>query len=680
VFTADALGLGPLYEIFSIPEQFAQPALASTRVRFAGERIAAVVSDSLAAALDASALVNVRLAPLPAVADVRGALEPGAPLVFPDHGSNVVLEWDVASEAWDAGSLTVRGSLSMPRIAVAPMEGLSVLAVPDGDRLTIWASTQAPQSTRVVIANAIGVAPEHVRVRTPRVGGGFGGKAIGGVADYVVAAALARRLGRPVRCVEERAANLALMHGRGVRLTYVLHARADGAVTGLEIDEVCDAGAYPSTNAVEPGKTAMMATGPYRIPGLRFRGRSVVTNLAPCGAFRGPGRSEATAVLERAMDKLARRLDLDPVELRRRNLLTPEELPHTTPGGARYDESDYPADLDAAVTSAGYRELREEQRRRRRAGGRLFGIGVASFVDSTAWYARREEAVMTVGADGRVRVALGTASAGQDHAGAIARIVSDVLPVSPDMVDVSEGDTDEAPAGGGTSGSRSLQLAGSAAHATSVDLLEQARGLAADMLEAAVDDVVVTDGAFSVRGVPSVTVGWAAVAARGPLDASCAFDQEHPTYPSGAVVATVEVDPETGAVTPLRVVSVTSCGRVYDLPAATGQVVGASAQAVAQVLFEEAVHDDDGIPIGVSLAEYPVPAATEQPTFEVSFAEAPSRLNPLGAKGVGETGMVGAPAAVHGAVLDALAPMGVEDLDLPCTPERVWQTIRAARS
>ena len=682
VFTAADLALGPLYEIFSIPERFAQPPLAPSRVRFFGERLVAVVAESPAIALDAAERIHVELEPLAAVVDVRCALDPGAPLVFPEHGSNLVLEWEIATPdaGWDEGAVRVEGTLDMPRIAVAPMEGLSVLAVPDGDRIMLWASTQAPQSTRSVLANSLGIDPEAVRVRTPRVGGGFGGKANGGVADYVVAAAVARRLGRPVRCVEDRAANLALMHGRGVHLRYALHARGDGTLTALAVDELCDAGAYPSTNAIEPGKTAMMATGPYRLPGLRFRGRSALTNLAPCGAFRGPGRSEATALLERAMDKLARRLGADPVDLRRRNLLTPGELPHHTPGGARYDESDYVADLDAVVATGGYHALRRAQKRRSPDRPRL-GVGVASVVDSTAWFARREEAVVAVECDGRVRVAVGTTSAGQRHAVALATIVTEVLPVDAADVEVSEGDTDEVPSGGGTSGSRSLQLAGSAVRSACEAVLDRARHVVAGLLEAAADDVVVADGGLSIRGVPSAFVPWSEVAAHERLDARCVFEQEHPTYPSAAHLAAVEVDPDTGAITPVRLVSVTACGRVVDPVGATGQVVGASAQGVAQVLFEEVGYDADGVPRGASLAEYLMPSAAELPAIEASFAPAAgTAVNPLRAKGVGEIGMLGAPAAVHGAVLDALAPFGVDELELPCTPERVWRAIHGGRA
>ena len=677
VFTAADLGLAPMYEIFSIPEGFAQPPLAASRVRFFGERVVAVAAESLGAAVDATERVRVVIDPLPAVVDVRRSLEPTAPLLFPENGSNLVLEWQIETPdaAWDEGAVTVEGTVTMPRIAVAPLEGLSVLVVPDDDRLTVWASTQAPQSTRMMIANALGIEPAAVRVRTPRVGGGFGGKAVGAVADYVVAAAVARRLGRPVRCVEDRRDNLTLMHARGLHLSYVVHARRDGTLTALIVDELCDAGAYPSTNAVEPGKTAMMATGPYRVPGLRFRGRSVLTNLAPCGAFRGPGRSEATALLERAVDKLARRLGLDPVDVRRRNLLTRDELPHDTPGGARYDESDYLANLEGVITRGDYDAWRAE-RRRPSAGGRLVGIGVATVVDSTAWYARREEAVITVAPDGRVRVAVGTTSAGQNHAVALASIVADVLPVDAGAVEVSEGDTDEVPSGGGTSGSRSLQLAGSAVRGASEAVLARARQVVADLLEAAADDIVVVRDGLGVRGVPTAFVPWNEVAAREPLDARCVFDQEHPTYPSSAHLAAVEVDPETGTVTPLRLVSVTACGRVVDRPGATGQVVGASAQGVAQVLLEQVIYDEAGVPIGPSLAEYLVPSAAEMPVFDASFVEMPTALNPLGAKGVGEIGMVGAPAAVHGAVLDALASLGVDELELPCTPERVWRAIR----
>jgi carbon-monoxide dehydrogenase large subunit len=685
VFTAAELPLVPIWEIQLIPPLFAQPPLATDTVRYAGERVVAVLGESLAAAEDAAEAVIIHYDPLPPVIDPRRAEEDDSTLLFPEHGSNIALHWSQDSQpgAWDTADVTVSGEVVMPRLSTAPMEGLSVLAVPSDDgRLTIWASTQSPHANLVQVARALDMDWNRLRVRTPQVGGGFGGKSLGGMADYVVAAAAALRLGRPVRCVEDRAANLTTMQGRGMRLRFDLHARSDGSLVGLDVDELCDSGAYPSTNSVEPGKTMMMASGPYRLASVRFRGRSVVTNLSPTGAYRGPGRSEAAAVLERGMDLLARELDVDPVELRRRNLLRPDELPYASPGGARYDESDYLANIDLLMAEAGYDALRLEQQRRRAAGHHLqIGIGVATVLDSTAWFMRSEPAAVLVDPSGRVRVLVATPSAGQHHAVALAGLVASVLPVEADDVEVIEGDTADIGASAGTSGSRSMQLAGSAVLQASEIVLAKARSLTAQLLEASEDDIVVQEGRLGVRGVPTSSMPWAEVAALASseadgLDAHCVYEQTHPTYTAAAHLSVVEVDVETGQVRPLRHLAVTNCGRVVDGASAHGQVVGASAQGVGQVLFEEAVTDTEGNPIGASLAEYLVPAAPDQPPFDAYFLETPSNQNPLGAKGVGEVGMVGAPAAVHGAVLDALAHLGVRHLELPCTPERVWRAIR----
>ena len=417
----------------------------------------------------------------------------------------------------------------------------------------MYASTQAPHWSRVQLARSLGLPPDCLRVVTPHVGGAFGGKAVGGVAPYVVACAAARRLGRPVRFVEPRGLNLATMQGRGLSLQIALHARRNGTIVGLEIEELCDAGAYPSTGSVEPGKTQLMACGPYRVPAVGFRARSVRTDRASTGAYRGPGRAEAAAALERALDLLARELELDPAEVRRRNLLTPTELPATSASGAHYDDGDLPALLAQLLDRAEYARWREEQRTRRAASAvRVLGIGLATVLDSTAWFERQETACVRVLADGRVRVLAGTASAGQLHARAYAAIVAETLPVFVDEVEVVEGDTDIVEGSAGTSGSRSLQLAGSAVHGAAVDVLEQARQRAADLLEAAVDDVVVDGRAFVVRGAPARGITLAELAARDPrpaLDARCVFDQEDATYTRAAHLSVVEVDVETGAVT-----------------------------------------------------------------------------------------------------------------------------------
>jgi carbon-monoxide dehydrogenase large subunit len=678
VFTAADLDLEPIHEIAAIPEHFAQPPLARDSVRYVGEYLAAVVADTEAAAIDAAELVIVDyLDPGPTPADTAEA----------DAAEGLTWARTAAADAFAAADVTVRAEVGMPRLAVAPLEGRAALAVPGRDgTLTLWLSTQSPHWSRVQMARTLRMPVGQIRVLVPRVGGGFGGKANGGIAAYAVVAAVARRLHRPVRFVEHRTQNLTTMQGRGVHLRGALHARADGTIVGLELDERCDAGAYPTTGSVEPGKTELMACGPYRVPAVRFAAESVCTTRAPTGAYRGPGRSEASAVLERLLDQLARDLALDPIEVRRRNLVTPAELPTVTASGAAIEDADPPRVLDALLAAADLEAWRAEQIARRGAGDRrALGIGLATALDSTAWFARTEGASVTVTANGTVRVDCGTASAGQAHARAFATVVSEVLPVAPGAVVVVAGDTARLDYSGGSSGSRSLQLAGSAIRVAAEQVWDDVRAIAAELLEAAPEDVIADGERAVVRGVPARGVTLAEIAERhaaapeaDTLDAHCIFEQPGATHTSTAHLSVVEVDLETGAVAALHHESVTDCGRVVDPESARGQIVGATAQAMGQVLFEEFVYDEADQPRTATLADYLVPSAAEVPAIDAHFVTTPTGVNPLGARGVGEVGMVGAPAAIHAAVLDALAPYGVTHVDLPCTPERVWRALRDA--
>jgi carbon-monoxide dehydrogenase large subunit len=693
VFTATDLDLVPIHEIELIPEGFAQPPLASGTVRFAGEYLAAVLADSPAAAVDGAERVVVEYERLEALDDPGAGATAIDGAIALDGATELdgatAMEWKhpAAADAFEGADVAVTRRVVIPRVAVAPMEGRAARAEPGaGGRLTLWLSTQSPHWSRVQVARSLRLAPDDVRVVTPDVGGGFGGKANGGVAAYVVTAAVARALGRAVVFVEDRDQNLLTMQGRGLDLTATLYARRDASIVGLTVDEVCDAGAYPSTGAVEPGKTALMACGPYRVPAVRFSARSVVTTRAPTGAYRGPGRSEAAFVLEHCLQALARELDLDPVEVRRRNLFRHDELPHSTVTGAEYDEGDYHAVLDALLARADYEALRAEQRRRQaRQDRHALGIGVSTVIDSTAWFARQESACVAVDRDGTVRVTCGTASAGQQHGRAYASIVAEVLPVDPDDVVVVEGDTVAIDDSGGTSGSRSLQLAGTAVHEAAIEIWAAARDVAATLLEAAPDDIVVDGSRAIVRGVPTRGVTLGEIAARAgadgqcaSLDARCAVDQPGATYTCTAHLSVVEVDVETGGVTLRDHVAVTDCGRVVDEVSARGQVVGATVQGIAQAVFEAFEYDELGNPRTTSLAEYLVPAASEVPAVDAEFVTTLTPHNALGARGVGEVGMVGAPPAVHAAILDALAPWGVTRLDLPCRPEQIWRALRDA--
>jgi carbon-monoxide dehydrogenase large subunit len=671
VFTAADLDLEPIWEITIVPEAMAQPPLALDEVRYVGERVVAIVADDLATVLDAVEAVVVEYEPRPH----RLGCDP-----TPELGpSSVALRWDERAGSYRraADDATVTGQVEMPRVAVAPMEGLAVVAVPSHDGLTLYASTQCPGAVRIQTARSLRIPLDAVRVVTPHVGGAFGGKSLGGVPGYVVAAAAARRLDTPVRYVEDRTANLVTMHGRGVALSYAAVASNDGRLRELRIDEVCDAGAYPSTNAVEPGKTHFMACGPYGIAALRFTARSILTNAAPSGAYRGPGRAEATMVLEQALDRIGHARGIDPVEMRRRNLVPAAELPHRSPGGAVLVDSDFGALLDLVVERSHHDRWRARQRAARAAGATpALGVGLALAVDSSAWFERRESVVAEIDADGRIAVHVATASAGQDHATAFERCVATALDLEPGSVRVVEGDT-LLVSGPGSSGSRTTQIAGSAVFEVAQVLAGLVREAAATLLEAAVDDVVVEAGRLLVRGTPARGLELRELVAQaGPIRAEATFEQLEPTHPSAAMVAIVEVDRDTGSVRPIEVHVAVDCGTVVDPPAAEGQVVGAVAQAIGQVLHEQASFDDAGTPLAATLAEYLLPGPTELPPVHVHFRPVAAASNPIGAKGVGEVGMVVGPAALLAAVKDALGGPHV-DLELPCTPERIWRALHA---
>lgn len=690
VLTADDLDVEAIWEITIVPEVLAQPPLASRVVRYVGERIAAVVAADLATAIDAAEAVVVDLDPLPVVADPLQAGRDDAGLVVEEFGSNIALSWDEsarhsagtgdvgvpASNGPDGGNVTVCGRVAMPRLSVAPMEPLSILAEPDGDALVLHVSTQVPGAVQIQTARSLHMPLDRVRVIAPRVGGAFGGKSLGGVADYVVTAAAARLLERPVRFTEDRTSNLITMQGRGVVLDYELVATVDGRAQHLSVTEYCDAGAYASTNAVEPGKSHVMACGPYRIGALDFRAASVLTNRSPSGAYRGPGRSEAAMVIEGALDRLAARLGIDPVEIRRRNLLHPAELPDVSPGGARRADSDFIGLLDTLVERADYASWCTHRDTTRAASvGRRLGIGIATVIDSSAWFQRDEEAITELVPDGSLVVHVATSSAGQEHRPMFAALAANAIGVSQESLRVIEGDTVRI-AGYGSTGSRSTQLAGSAVHESARELAAMIRTAAAGRLEASPDDVVLGDDHAHVAGVPARRISFAELAAHhGPLVARRRFVQAHATYPSAAMCAVVEVDVETGSVRPVAMHVVVDCGTVLDPSGAHGQVVGAVAQAVGQTLYEEAAYDAGATPLATNLAEYGMPGPTEVPPVDVTFRPVFASTNPLGAKGVGEIGMIAAPAALYAAVKDALGGPDV-DLALPCTSERIWQALR----
>jgi carbon-monoxide dehydrogenase large subunit len=475
-----------------------------------------------------------------------------------------------------------------------------------------------------------------------------------------------------------------LTHGRAQVQWIELGATRDGRLVGARFEMLGDVGAYPQLGSFMGQTTAEMISGVYAIPAIAFRGRAVVTNVTPLGAYRGAGRPEAAACIERAMDLLAAELGMDPVEVRRRNLIAPDAFPFVTAAGSTYDNGDYARALDRALEVAGYRALREEQAQRRASNDRsALGIGVSTYVEITA-FPSKEFAEVSVGGDGAPTVRVGTTSFGQGHETAFAQLVGGMFAIPYTDVRVIHSDTAEVERGEGSWGSRSLQAGGTVIAARAEAVVERARQVAAEALEVDVADVEgPADGRFHVSGVPERGVGWAELAARAeatgePLSAKGVSRDPGATFPFGAHVAVVEVDVETGEVRLARMIAVDDCGRILNPMLVRGQQHGGLAQGIAQALFEEVRLDDAGNPLTSTLMTYLVPSAAELPSFECDNTETPTPVNPLGAKGIGESGSIGSTPAVQNAVVDALSHLGVRHIDLPCSPERVWRAIRAA--
>jgi aerobic carbon-monoxide dehydrogenase large subunit len=700
VLTQADLGLGPVFfptlaEMLS-SDAFHRRPLASDTVRFVGEVVAIVVAETLAIAEDAAELVIVDYDDLPVVLDPVAAAAEESPLLFPDAGTNVALQ--IPFEAGVGPSeedVTLRIVITNHRMGVAPMEGNSITAVPDPDtgRVTAYVSTQLPHALRDLSAMFLGIGPSELRVVAPAVGGGFGGKTPA-EPDYVSILAAARHLGRPVRWVQSRTENLMTMQARAHRFEVTLRATAQGRVTSVEVDALSDLGAYPGVGAGMIMTARTLATGAYDIPHVRFDIRGVATNTAPVGAFRGAGRPEGIGMLERAMDTLAHHLQIDPAELRRRNLIHRDQFPYRTATGLEYDTGDYERALDTALDAAGYDELRAEQRiRRERGDTRHLGIGIACYVEVSAFAPgfAAESASVEITSDGRARVVAGTFAHGQGHHTTYAQIVASVLGVPVERVDCIDGDTDAVPTGVGTAGSRSAQVGGSAVKVACDAVLEKARLVAAQLFEASPADIVLGNDGLCIAGYPGGTISWAklADAALDPellpewmepgLAAAPGFAQSDAgTAPFGCHVAVVEVDAETGAVRLLRMVAVDDCGTVISPLLAQGQVHGGLLGGITQALFEEIRYDEVGNPITTSFADYGFPSAADLPSFETHHTVTPTPHNPLGAKGLGESGTTGSLGAVHNAVVDAVSHLGIRHIEMPLTPFNVWTALQAS--
>jgi len=695
VYLAGDLDMAPMpIGAPGLEESTRRPAIASVRVRFAGDIVAVVVAESEQAAVDAAELVWAEIEPLPAVSTPEAGADPDAPLLFPELGTNVIYDRGDADDSVLADAdVVIETSVVNQRVAAIPLETSGALASPREDGgLDFWLGSQSAHGHKRAISTVLRLDPSLIRVKVPDVGGGFGAK-IALYPEQAISGAIALDLGRPVRWHETRTENmLAMCHGRAQTTEVRLGATREGSIVGISLRVTQDAGAYPQFGAYLPVFSRRMAVGPYTIPKVEFLWRSVVTNTTPVHAYRGAGRPEATMALERAIDQLGLELDLDPAEVRRRNFIAADAFPHVTVLGERYDSGDYETALDLALGIGGYRDVREEQDRRRQANDRFqLGVGIGSYVEITAGAGREDWGAVEVNLDGTATLYSAGVSHGHSHETTFAQIVSTVLKLPIDKIRFVQGDTDMIAHSGGTMASRSLQIAGSAILGAGEKALHKARAVFAYHAEAGIDDVVqFEDGRIGVVGVPTsaMTLAQIAVVAAEPsnladdmepgLRGEEMWDQSEATFPFGTHLSVVEVDTETGAVRVLRHIACDDAGVILNRMVVDGQVHGGVAQGAGQALFEQFQYDD-AYPITGNLTSYLIPTASSLPSFEVDHTETVTPANPLGAKGIGEAGTIGSTPAIVNAVIDALAPFGIGHLDMPLTPAKIWTAIESAR-
>ncbi|MCL5973260.1 xanthine dehydrogenase family protein molybdopterin-binding subunit [Ferrimicrobium sp.] len=660
----------------------ARPILAIDRVRYVGEPVALVLADSPEAAYDGAELVYADFDPLDAVIDPEEALT-DATRLFPG-GSNVFSSSQVEPDPhlFDGADVVVSERLINQRLAPCSLETRAMAAVPTPDgRLVIYSSTQSAHGLKRTLTRCLDIDDDVIIVRALDVGGGFGAKVTVYPEDVAIAAA-ALKTGRGIKWTEDRGRSmLGLVHGRAQIQNVELGATKDGTLVGYRLHVIQDCGAYPAFGAVLPTLTCLMAQGTYAIPKVETSYVSVATNTTPISAYRGAGRPEAAAAIERMMDRLALELDMDPVELRRRNLIPKNAFPLRTQTGANYDVGDYLLALDSVCEHAGYAQLRDEQRRRRVNQAPLqLGIGVAVYVEITNGGGSSEYGRVQVQDDGSVLAYSGTSPHGQGHATAWSMLVANELGVSLDQVQVITGDTDLVPRGVGTFGSRSLQTGGVAVAQAAREVSIRAKRVAAAILEASEADIQLGIGGAFVHGSPSMTIDWSTLARRAkeiddPLDISLDFDPEDATFPFGAHLAVVEVDTETGQTQLVALTAVDDAGKILNPLLAEGQVHGGLAQGIAQALLEEFRYGDDGTPLTPNFADYSVISAPELTSFTLIHQETPTFMNPLGAKGIGESGTIGATPAVWNAVIDAISHRGVRHINLPLTPHKIVEAL-----
>jgi carbon-monoxide dehydrogenase large subunit len=695
----------PVTEDMKLPDH---PPMAVDEVRYAGEPVACVVARDRYAAVDALEEIDVDYAPLSAVVDMERAVRGEDGLVHESLGTNESYTWvfengDLEAAMRDAPVVIERRYVQQRLIPTA-MEPRAVLCVPDGDEFTLYSATQIPHILRLMLSVVTEIPEHRLRVVAPDVGGGFGSK-LQVYGEEVICLLLARRLGRPVKWTESRSeGNMTTHHGRDQIQRLTLAAERDGRIRGLKVELLADMGAY--LMLVTPGIPilgAFMFNGIYKMDALSFTCTGVFTTKTPTDAYRGAGRPEATFAIERLMDELAEELDLDPIEVRRRNWIKHEEFPYETIAGLTYDSGNYEAATDRALALFEYDKLRAEQsdRRERRDPVQL-GIGVSTFTEMCGLAPSRvlgslsygaggwEHASVRVLPSGKVEVVTGSSPHGQGHATAWAQIAADRLGVPFEDVKVLHGDTAVSPKGMDTYGSRSLAVGGIALYGACEKVIDKARRIAAHLLEAGEQDLEFTEGRFSVRGVSEegrtlqevVTAAFAAHdlpdGMEPSVDADATFDPENFSFPHGTHLCAAEVDTETGMVKLRSYVAVDDIGKVVNPMIVEGQVHGGLAQGIAQALYEEAVYDAEGNLTTTTMADYLVPSAADLPDFTTDRTETPATSNPLGVKGVGEAGTIASTPAVVNAIVNALRPYGVNDVPMPCSPERVWRALQEA--
>ncbi|MGI8976062.1 MAG: xanthine dehydrogenase family protein molybdopterin-binding subunit [Thermomicrobiales bacterium] len=667
--------------------------LARDKVRYVGEPVVAVIAETRAIAEDAIELVDIDIDPLDATIDVFESMDDGAPQLYDTVKNNISVRYGGkrgadSDAAFASAPVTIKARIRSQRLNAVPMEPRGVLATRDHvtGGLTFWTSTQAPHWNRNSIADALGISQSQVRCIAPEVGGGFGQKIGAYPEDYVVCAA-AWHLGRPVKWIETRSENmLSSSHGRNQWADMEAAADESGKILALRARVYLDCGAFPK--GLDLGNsTWIMATGCYDIPALDYEVIGVYTNTGGNGAYRGAGRPEAAYYVERVIDLVADEAGLDPVDVRRRNFIQPEQFPFMTLTGKRYDSGEYEKPLDKALEIGDYPALRKEQAEARKQG-RYIGLGLASYVEICG-FGPYESSTVRVEPSGDVSIFTGISPHGQGQETTFAQMAADSIGADFANVIVHHGDTANTPQGNGTMGSRGLAVGGAALMLSLNKVQEKSRRIAAHMLEAAVEDVELIDGTYRVKGVPEggLTLGDIADAAYSGnipddvdagLESTDFFSPKDTTYPFGTHLAVVEVLPTTGEVKFLRYIAVDDCGPIISPMLVTGQVHGGLAQGIGQALYEDMHYDDTGELLSGTLNDYTVPRATHFPTFESHHTETPTDVNPMGSKGIGEAATIGATPATANAVIDALEPFGITHLDVPMTPQRVWQAIQDA--